>query len=221
MPIIKNGEGVKMKIAIIGATGKAGKLIMEEALKRGLDVTAIVRNKSKLSNSSVKVIEKDLFDLKKEDLKDFDTVVSAFGAWEEKELPKHAEVMNHLCDILADTNIRLMIVGGAASLFVNHSMMLIDSPDFPKDWINLAKNSNKAFEILKATKNVLWTYISPSADFQADGKKTGEYRIGDKDELCFNSKGESMISYADYAIGFVDEIENKKFLNKRITLVSK
>ena len=210
-----------MKIAIIGATGKAGKLIMEEALKRGLDVTAIVRNKSKLSNSSVKLIEKDLFDLKKEDLKDFDTVVSAFGAWEEKELPKHAEVMNHLCDILADTNIRLMIVGGAASLFVNHSMMLIDSPDFPKDWINLAKNSNKAFEILKATKNVLWTYISPSADFQADGKKTGEYRIGDKDELCFNSKGESMISYADYAIGFVDEIENKKFLNKRITLVSK
>lgn len=210
-----------MKIAIIGATGKAGKLIMEEALKRGLDVTAIVRNKSKLSNSSVKLIEKDLFDLKKDDLKDFDTVVSAFGAWEEKELSKHGEVMNHLCDILADTNIRLMVVGGAASLFVNHSMMLIDSPDFPKDWINLAKNSNKAFEILKATKNVLWTYISPSADFQADGKKTGEYRIGDKDELCFNSKGESMISYADYAIGFVDEIENKKFLNKRITLVSK
>lgn len=210
-----------MKIAIIGATGKAGKLIMEEALQRGLDVTAIVRNKSKLSNSSVKVIEKDLFDLKKEDLKDFDTVVSAFGAWEEKELSKHGEVMNHLCNILADTNIRLMVVGGAASLFVNHSMMLIDSPDFPKDWINLAKNSNKAFEILKATKNVLWTYISPSADFQADGKKTGEYRIGDKDELCFNSKGESMISYADYAIGFVDEIENKKFLNKRITLVSK
>lgn len=210
-----------MKIAIIGATGKAGKLIMEEALQRGLDVTAIVRNKSKLSNSSVKVIEKDLFDLKKEDLKDFDTVVSAFGAWEEKELPKHAEVMNHLCDILANTNIRLMVVGGAASLFVNHSMMLIDSPDFPKDWINLAKNSNKAFEILKAAKNVLWTYISPSADFQADGKKTGEYSIGDKDELCFNSKGESMISYADYAIGFVDEIENKKFLNKRITLVSK
>ncbi len=210
-----------MKIAIIGATGKAGRLIMEEALKRVLDVTAIVRNKSKLSNSKVKVIEKDLFDLKKEDLKDFDTVISAFGAWEEKELSKHGEVMNHLCDILADTNIRLMILGGAASLFVNHSMMLIDSPDFPKDWINLAKNSNKAFEILKATKNVLWTYISPSADFQADGKKTGEYRIDDKDELCFNSKGESMISYADYAIGFVDEIENKKFLNKRITLVSK
>lgn len=212
-----------MKIAIIGATGKAGKLIMEEALKRNLDVTAIVRNKSKLSNSEVKVIEKNLFDLNKDDLKDFDTVVSAFGIWEEKELPKHAEVMNHLCDILSDTNIRLMVVGGAASLFVNkeHTMMLIESPDFPKGWINLATNSNKAFEILKGKKNVLWTYVSPSADFQADGEKTGKYNIGENDELCFNSKGESVISYADFAIAFVDEIENKKFLNKRITFVSK
>lgn len=212
-----------MKIAIIGASGKAGKLIMEEALKRGFDVTAIVRNKSKLSNSQAKVIEKDLFDLKTEDLKGFDTVVSAFGIWEEKELHKHADVMNHLCEILANTNIRLMVVGGAASLYVDkeHTMILKDSPDFPKDWINLATNSNKAFYILRDSKNVLWTYVSPSADFQAEGKRTGEYNIGDKDELCFNSKGESMISYEDYAIAFVDEIENKKFLNKRITFVSK
>lgn len=212
-----------MKIAIIGASGKAGKLIMEEALKRGFDVTAIVRNKSKLSNSQAKVIEKDLFDLKTEDLKGFDTVVSAFGIWEEKELHKHADVMNRLCEILANTNIRLMVVGGAASLYVDkeHTMILKDSPDFPKDWINLATNSNKAFYILRDSKNVLWTYVSPSADFQAEGKKTGEYNIGDKDELCFNSKGESMISYEDYAIAFVDEIENKKFSNKRITFVSK
>ena len=159
-----------MKIAIIGATGKAGKLIMEEALQRGLDVTAVVRNKSKLSNSSVKVIEKDLFDLKKEDLKDFDTVVSAFGIWEEKELSKHGEVMNHLCDILADTNIRLMIVGGAASLYVNkeHTMILKDAPNFPEAFMGLAVSENKAFDILKDKKDVLWTYVSPSADFQAE-----------------------------------------------------
>lgn len=159
-----------MKIAIIGATGKAGKLIMEEALQRGLDVTAIVRNKSKLSNSSVKLIEKDLFYLKKEDLKDFDTVVSAFGIWEEKELSKHGEVMNHLCDILADTNIRLMIVGGAASLYVNkeHTMILKDAPNFPEAFMGLAVSENKAFDILKDKKDVLWTYVSPSADFQAE-----------------------------------------------------
>ncbi|TXJ19782.1 NAD(P)-dependent oxidoreductase [Brachyspira aalborgi] len=211
-----------MKIAIIGATGKAGKLIMEEALKRGLDVTAIVRNKSKLSNSSVKVIEKDLFDLKKEDLKDFDTVVSAFGIWEEKELPKHAEVMNHLCDILADTNIRLMVVGGAASLYVNkeHTMILKDAPNFPEAFMGLAVSENKAFDILKDKKDVLWTYVSPSADFQAEREKTGEYNIGN-DELLVNSKGESYISYADYAAAFADEIVNKKYLNQQITFCSK
>lgn len=211
-----------MKIAIIGATGKAGKLIMEEALKRGLDVTAIVRNKSKLSNSKVKVIEKDLLDLKKEDLKDFDTVVSAFGALEEKELSKHGEVMNHLCDILADTNIRLMVVGGAASLYINkeHTMILKDAPNFPKAFMGLAVSENKAFDILKSKKDVLWTYVSPSADFQAEREKTGEYNIGN-DELLVNSKGESYISYADYAAAFADEIVNKKYLNQQITFCSK
>lgn len=211
-----------MKIAIIGATGKAGKLIMEEALQRGLDVTAIVRNKSKLSNSSVKVIEKDLFDLKKEDLKDFDTVVSAFGIWEEKELSKHGEVMNHLCDILANTNIRLMVVGGAASLYVNkeHTMILKDAPNFPEAFMGLAVSENKAFDILKDKKDVLWTYVSPSADFQAEREKTGEYNIGN-DELLVNSKGESYISYADYAAAFADEIVNKKYLNQQITFCSK
>ena len=118
-----------MKIAIIAANGRAGKLIMNEALERGLDVTAIVRDKTKINNSKVKVIEKDLFNLTKDDLKEFDTVVSAFGIWEEKELDKHSLVMEHLCNILANTNIRLMVIGGAASLYVNkeHTMILKDT----------------------------------------------------------------------------------------------
>ena len=95
-----------MKIAIIAANGRAGKLIMNEALERGLDVTAIVKDKTKINNSKVKVIEKDLFNLTKDDLKEFDTVVSAFGIWDEKELDKHSLVMEHLCKILANTNIR-------------------------------------------------------------------------------------------------------------------
>ena len=211
-----------MKIAIIGASGKAGKLIMEECLRRGHNVTAIVRNKSKIDNLKANIIEKDLFSLTKDDIKPFDTVVSAFGIWEEQELHKHSLVMEHLCKILSNTNVRLMIVGGAASLFINkeHTMTLIDSPDFPKVFMGVAKNSNDAFNILKEQKDILWTYISPSADFRADGEKTGEYDIG-YDELLFNSKGESYISYFDYAIALVDEIENKKYLNQRITFVSK
>ena len=211
-----------MKIAIIAANGKAGKLIMNESLERGLDVTAIVRDKTKINNSKVKVIEKDLFNLTKDDLKEFDTVVSAFGIWDEKELDKHSLVMEHLCKILANTNTRLMIVGGAASLYVNkeHTMILKDAPNFPDIFMGVAVSSIKAFDILKSKKDVLWTYVSPSADFQAEGEKTGKYNIG-HDELLVNSKGESCISYADYAIAFVDEIQNKKYLNQRITFCSK
>lgn len=211
-----------MKVAIIGASGKAGKLIMNEALERGYDVTAIVRNKSKIDNTKVNVIEKDLFSLTKDDIKGFDVVVSAFGVWEEKELDKHSLVMEHLCKILSNTNIRLIVVGGASSLYINkeHTMILKDSPDFPEVFMGVAVSSIKAFDILKNAKDVVWTYISPSADFSADGERTGEYNIG-HDELCFNSKGDSYISYADYAIALVDEIGNKKYLNQRITVVSK
>ena len=211
-----------MKIAIIAANGRAGKLIMNEALERGLDVTAIVKDKTKINNSKVKVIEKDLFNLTKDDLKEFDTVVSAFGIWDEKELDKHSLVMEHLCKILANTNIRLMVIGGAASLYVNkeHTMILKYTPNFPDIFMGVAVSSIKAFDILKSKKDVLWTYVSPSADFQADGEKTGEYNIGN-DELLINSKGESCISYADYAAAFADEIVNKKYLNQRITFCSK
>ncbi|WP_297298360.1 NAD(P)-dependent oxidoreductase [uncultured Brachyspira sp.] len=209
-----------MKVAIIGASGKAGKLIMNEALERGYDVTAIVRNKSKIDNTKVNVIEKDLFSLTKDDIKGFDVVVSAFGVWEEKELDKHSLVMEHLCKILSNTNIRLIVVGGAGSLYIDKNKKLMDSENFPEIFKPLANNMSKAFDILKNSKDVVWTYISPSADFSADGERTGEYNIG-HDELCFNSKGDSYISYADYAIALVDEIGNKKYLNQRITVVSK
>lgn len=209
-----------MKVAIIGASGKAGKLIMNEALERGYDVTAIVRNKSKIDNTKVNVIEKDLFSLTKDDIKGFDVVVSAFGVWEEKELDKHSLVMEHLCKILSNTNIRLIVVGGAGSLYIDKNKKLMDSENFPEIFKPLANNMSKAFDILRNKKDVVWTYISPSADFSADGERTGEYNIG-HDELCFNSKGESYISYADYAIALVDEIGNKKYLNQRITVVSK
>ncbi len=211
-----------MKVAIIGASGKAGKLIMKESLKRGMSITAIVRDKSKISDFDVEIIEKDLFNLSLDDLKGFDTIVSAFGVWEESELSKHCLAMEHLCNILSNSNIRLMIVGGAASLYINkeHTIILLDTPDFPEMFKKLATVSKDAFDILKKSKNITWTYVSPSANFDYEAKGTGSYNIG-FDELCFNSRGESFISYEDFALAFVDEIENKKFINKRITFSEK
>ena len=209
-----------MKIAVVCANGKAGKLIVKEAVERGLDVTAIVREENQ--SAAEKVIVKDLFDLTAEDLKGFDVVIDAFGAWVPEELPKHSTSLAHLCDILSGTDTRLLIVGGAGSLYVNaeHTAQVMDGEDFPEMFKPLASAQGKALEELRERNDVKWTFLSPAADFQADGERTGEYILGGE-ELTLNSKGESVISYADYAIAMIDEAVKGNNIQKRISVVKK
>lgn len=208
-----------MKLAVICANGKEGKLIVNEALGRGLDVTAIVRGENK--SGATKVIKKDLFDLTAEDLKDFDVVIDAFGAWTEDTLPQHCTSLKHLCDIMSGRDSRLLVVGGAGSLYVNpeHTVQVMDTPDFPDAFKPLASNMGKALEALRKRDDVKWTYISPAGDFQADGARTGKYILGGE-ELTLNSKGESVISYADYAIAMVDEAVKGNHIRERISVVA-
>lgn len=207
-----------MKLAVICANGKAGQLIVKEALNRGLDVTAVVRGENK--SAAKNVIVKDLFDLTSEDLKGFDAVVDAFGAWTPDTLSLHSTSLKHLCDILSGTDIRLAVVGGAGSLYVNaeHTVQVMDGPDFPDIFKPLAAAQGKALEELRARNDVKWTFISPAGDFRADGERTGKYILGGE-ELVLNSKGESVISYADYAIAMVDEIVSGNNIHKRISVV--
>lgn len=209
-----------MKVAVICANGKAGKLIVKEAAERGLDVTAVVRGDN--ATAAKKVLKKDLFDLTDADVKDFDVVIDAFGAWTEDTLPQHSTSLKHLCDILSGTDTRLLIVGGAGSLYVNpeHTVCVSDGPDFPDVFKPLAAAMAKALGELRERKDVRWTYISPAGDFQADGERTGEYILGGE-ELTLNSRGESIISYADYAIAMVDEAENGDHIQERISVVRK
>lgn len=209
-----------MKVAVICANGKAGKLIVKEAAERGLDVTAVVRRDN--ATAAKKVLKKDLFDLTDADVKDFDVVIDAFGAWTEDTLPQHSTSLKHLCDILSGTDTRLLIVGGAGSLYVNpeHTVCVSDGPDFPDVFKPLAAAMAKALGELRERKDVRWTYISPAGDFQADGERTGEYILGGE-ELTLNSRGESIISYADYAIAMVDEAENGDHIQERISVVRK
>lgn len=207
-----------MKIAVICANGKAGKLIVKEAVSRGLDVTAVVRGEN--ATEAKEVLKKDLFDLTADDLKGFDVVIDAFGAWTEETLLLHSTSLKHLCDILSGTETRLLIVGGAGSLYVNpeHTVCVADGPDFPDAFKPLASAMAKALSELRERKDVKWTYISPAGDFQAEGERTGKYILGGE-ELTLNSKGESIISYADYAIAMVDEAVNGNHIQKRISVV--
>lgn len=209
-----------MKIAVVCANGKAGKLIVKEAVDRGHDVTAVVR----IENQTVAqhTLAKDLFDLTSEDFADFDAVVDAFGAWTPETLSEHSTSLAHLCDILSGTETRLLVVGGAGSLYVNpeHTAVVADGPEFPEAFKPLAAAQGKALEELRARDDVRWTFISPAADFQADGERTGAYILAGE-ELRLNDAGESVISYADYAIAMVDEAERASdaHIRQRISVV--
>lgn len=208
-----------MKIAVVCANGKEGRLIVEEALERGLDVTAVVRGENK--SKAKKVIQKDLFDLTASDLEGFDVVIDAFGAWTPETLPQHSTSLKHLCDIVSGKETRLLVVGGAGSLYLNkeHTVQVMDGADFPEIFKPLAKAQGKALDELRTRNDVKWTFVSPAGDFQADGIRSGKYIIGGE-ELTLNSKGESVISYADYAVAMVDEAINGNHIQKRISVVS-
>lgn len=208
-----------MKVAVICANGRVGKLIVKEAVERGLDITAFAKGENK--SAAANYVEKDLFDLTKEDLEDFDVVVSAFGAWQEDVLPQHVTSLMHLCDVLSGTDIRLCVVGGAGSLYVNkeHTIQVMDGEDFPDVFKPLAKAQGQALNELRKRNDVKWTFLSPAGDFQADGERTGKYILAGE-ELTLNSKGESVISYADYAIAMVDEVTKGNHIQQRISVVA-
>ena len=207
-----------MKLAIIGANGKSGSNLVQEALKQGYDVTAIVRNKE-YKNGDVKVVYKDVFELSKADLEGFDAVISAFAAWSDETFPLHKKVAKHLADALSGTKTRLLVIGGAGTLYVDDKQtMVMDTPSFPAEYMGVAKATAESFFELKGRSDVLWTYVSPAGDYDANGARTGKYVLGG-DNLILNSKNESYISYADLALAVIDELKNGAFVQKRFTAV--
>lgn len=210
-----------MKIAIIGASGKAGNQILEEAYERGHDVTAIVRQKDKITNPNVRILEKDLFDLTAEDLVNQDVVVDAFNAQMGHE-ELHQTSLKHLRAILKGREVRLLIVGGAGSLYVDQdeTVRLMDTEDFPAPFLATARNMGQAFDELKTDKDVNWTYLSPSAFFNPDGEKTGNYILGEN-QLLVDEKGHSEVSYANFAVAMLDEVEQGNYKQARFTVRNK
>ena len=209
-----------MKIAVLAANGKLGSLIVKEAVERGNDVTAITRDVNKTVAKNF--IKRDILDLIENDLKDFDVVITAFGAWTEDTLPLHKTTLEHLTDILANKNTRLLVVGGAGSLYTDESLttQLWQTPDFPADYLPIATNMAKGLEVLRKRNDVKWTYISPAIVFEYDWERKGEYQIAGE-VFTVNAEGKSEISYADYAIAMIDEAEKGKHINQRISVLWK
>ena len=208
-----------MRVGVIGASGRVGGLVANELIARGHEVTAIVRDKSKIAG--MPVIEKEIKDLTKEDLQIFDVVVNAFGVWSNDLYYLYSVTAEHLCNALSGTDTRLIIVGGAGSLYTDesHTTQAYKTEGFPKEYLPVATAAAKALSEVRLRNDVKWTYFSPAGFFDADGEKTGSYKLGGE-ELILNSKGESYISYADYSLALADEVENGKYVQKRFTAVA-
>lgn len=151
---------------------------------------------------------------------DFDAVISAFAAWDEATFPLHKKVALKLYELLTGSKIRLFIVGGTGTLYTDAtlSVRVMDTPEFPRSYMGVAVATAESYEVVKNSADLLWTYVSPAGEYDANGARIGKYALGN-DTILLNSKGESYISYADLALAIVDELKNAKFIQKRFTAV--
>ena len=199
-----------MKIALIGATGNVGRRVTAEAVSRGHEVVAIARDVSGLeARAGVTPVQADLTDKVAigKAILGADAVVLSVKF---QELDVEA-----LLDALKGAR-RLLIVGGAASLYVAPGLQLIDTEGFP-DFIKVeAEPARQALARIQQERDLDWTFLSPSVFF-GPGERTGHFRLG-KDDLLSDAEGKSHISYEDYAVALLDEIEQPKHSRQRFTV---
>jgi len=200
------------KIAIIGATGRAGSQLLEEALRRGHSVVAIARNTDKLAvRPGVTVKQVDALDANalEQAISGSDVVISAAHF---ATLPASAVI-----GPVKKTGVkRLLVVGGAGSLLLPGGGRVIDSEGFPAEYKAEASAGAAFLDVLRQEKDLDWTFLSPSALFDGT-QRTGKFRLG-QDDLLVSSDGSSSISFADYAIAMLDEVETPKHSRQRFTV---
>lgn len=208
-----------MKVAMIGASGTIGKRITEEALRRGHDVTAILRNPERLEqeHEHLKKVKADVMDPSslEEAIQGHDAVISAFGP----KFGQEEELLAAARTIVEGTKrggvSRLLIVGGAGSLIADTGVALMDTPEFPEEIRPLARAHADAYDIYKES-GLDWTYASPAAVIEP-GKRTGQFRIG-MDRLVTDESGSSRISVEDFAAAMIDELDDPQFIQSRFTV---
>ena len=197
-----------MEVALYGATGKAGKRILNELLTRGHRVTAIARDPARITEPlpGLRVKRDDLSDPKKiaAAVNGAAAVISAYAPPQDDPDAIVGVTQRQVEALRNGTTARLIVVGGAGALFVAPGVTLIESGYLPEPYQPIAKAHAKALEVLR-TSTIDWTYLAPGAFF-VPGERTGKFRLG-KDELIADAQQESRISMEDYAIALVDELE--------------
>ena len=207
-----------MNILVIGANGNAGRRIVKKALKAGHQVSGVVRREGAIEG--IPTIVKDALQLTKQELTQFDVVVNATSAFTPDTYHLPADLTLLLVKALANTNTRLIAIGGAGSLYVDedHTVQLNDTPEFPKEFLARSKTHGKSDDILRKFSNVDWTMFTPPPILDVEGPKSNDYVLGNEN-VILNREGKPYLSYATFAQILVDEINNHKFSRQRFTAV--
>ena len=212
-----------MKIAIIGATGFVGSNIVKEAVTRGLNVTAIARNTDKISEDKVNSVAADVNDIENltENLKGHDVIISAFNAgWTNPNIYNDFITGSKAIQQAAKNAgvKRMIVIGGAGSLYDNNGKQLVDSADFPENIKPGATAARDYFNFLKEEKVLDWVFFSPAIEMHpgVTSGRTGHYRLG-KDHPVFDAQQISKLSVQDLAVVILDEVQNPKHHQERFT----
>jgi putative NADH-flavin reductase len=211
-----------MKVALIGATGFVGSRILSEALNRGHQVTAIVRNIEKLPrHPQLRAAKCDVSheDTVSEVVSGHDAVISAFNPSRisrDNNTPQIGAIRSLIAGMKKAGVKRLLVVGGAGSLEIAPGLQLVDTPDFPPLWKAGSLATREVLNILRGEQELEWCFLSPSALLEP-GQRTGQFRLG-TDQLLIDSTGQSKISLEDYAMAMIDELENPKHIRRRFTV---
>ena len=211
-----------MKIALIGATGFVGSAVLTELLQRGHTVTALARHPEKLSaRPGLAVVAADALDPTQvaHAVEGQDAVVSAYNpGWAEPAI--HDLFLQGTRAIIAGVlragAPRLLIVGGAGSLYVAPGLQLVDTPEFPAEYKQGALAAREALRMVAAEPGLNWTFVSPPV-FLAPGERSGSYRIG-ADEVLMDGAQPAGISVPDLAVAIVDELEQPRHLRRRYSV---
>lgn len=199
-----------MKVAIIGATGFVGSALLQEAVARGHEVTALVSSPIKVpasvnvTASQVDVLAQDSLT---EKLQGHDAVISAFSGHAQSDvLDYYVKGIQSIISAAKAAGVpHLLVVGGAGTLEVAPGVQLIDTPQFPAQWKATAEGARHALTLLRNERELNWTFLAPSAHLEP-GERTGKFRTG-TDQLLVDEGGQSHISLADYAVAMIDELE--------------
>ncbi|KQV90430.1 NAD(P)-dependent oxidoreductase [Rhizobacter sp. Root1221] len=210
-----------MKIALIGGTGFVGTAVLEELLQRGHQVTALARDPAKYTaREGLKAVTADVLDAAQvaDAVRGQDAVISAYNpGWTEPDIYNvFLKGTRAIVDGVkrAGTK-RLLVVGGAGSLFVAPGVQGVDTPAFPAEWKQGALAARDALNEIRNETTLDWTFLSPAAILEP-GPRTGTFRLG-ADQLLMNGDAPAKISVADLAVAIVDEIETPKHVQKRFT----